>query len=342
MLLISCSDIKISKVVQLKSEEFMNGTHSWWERLFDRRIQTGLTLLVGILGLTSAMTARAANYSNINGGSWFDSSIWFPAGYPASGDNVTISNFIVSLTFSNALDLQLNNLNLSNANLHVYNTSGLGTFALAGANSYWTNGGFSGTLLQLGTLTLAGNDGFGNSSTITNRAIIHQTGPGTLRTFLTTLVNTASGTYDLAGDGTIVDYYGGLGGDILVNQGLLRKSAGTNTAPIYIEFVNQGGTIEVDSGTLALADAQGCSNATVNVAAGATLDLSYGAGSYAYWSGYIHGSGSGNVLLRKGNLYGSPSLALNFPECMFIWTSGSLNGSVTNLGTMTLAGTNDD
>lgn len=289
--------------------------------------------------LVLAATLKAADYVNVQGGSWFNPATWSPEAYPLTGDNVTITNASISLTFSNALHLQLNNLSMSNSMLDLSDNSGLGTFALAGSASHWTNSSFQGAMLQSGTLVMAGNNSFGNGTMVTNQGTMRQTGSGTLSTFLTTLINLSPGTYDLDGDGTMVDAYGGLGGDDLFNAGTLRKSSGTNTATILIRFINQGGSIEVDSGILSLADASDCSNATIHVATGAALDLT--GGHDGYWSGTMTGSGGGHVLLRSGNLYASPALMLDFPDDVFSWTDGNLNGTVTNLGTMTLSGTNN-
>jgi hypothetical protein len=69
---------------------------------------------------------------------------------------------------------------------------------------------------------------------------------------LTHFTNTTAGIYDLQSDGGISDNSGGNSGFAVDNVGLFRKSGGTNTSSIGVPFNSFGGTIEVDSGTLAL------------------------------------------------------------------------------------------
>jgi len=95
--------------------------------------------------------------------------------------------------------------------------------------------------------------------------------------------NQAGGTYDLEGDGSIMNapaYYTSFN-----NYGLLRKSAGSGTSTISAPLNNLNGSIEVDSGTLSLADSGSSSNGTFTVAAGAVLDLT--GGSSSTWAGQV-------------------------------------------------------
>ena len=145
------------------------------------------------------------------------------------------------------------------------------------------------------------------------------------------------GLVDVQSDANLTTGYGTIN-----NRGLFRKSGGTGTTTISASFNNLGGTIEVDSGTLTLVPGGGTlsSNGTFNVSAGAELDLASG-----YYQGTFTGSGGGKVFLSDPNndMYAeSPGVTLNFPGAMFQWTGGSLSGdgsSITNLGTITAAGT---
>ena len=95
-------------------------------------------------------------------------------------------------------------------------------------------------------------------------------------------------------------------------------------------FNNQGGTVEVDSGTLSLNGGGSSSNGLFNVAAGAVLDLT--GGNSPTWAGEITGSGSGEVVLDAGTLFAVPTLTLAFTNQLFQWDGGILQGVITNLG----------
>jgi hypothetical protein len=68
----------------------------------------------------------------------------------------------------------------------------------------------------------------------------------TIASFGGSIENLPGGTYDFATDGGI----GGFGH--FYNDGLVRKDGGTNSTVISPAFNNQGGSIEVDMGTLSL------------------------------------------------------------------------------------------
>jgi hypothetical protein len=143
--------------------------------------------------------------------------------------------------------------------------------------------------------------------------------------------NQAAGTYDFVRDG-------GINSDgTFYNAGLVRKSGGSSSA-ISAGFNNLGGTIEVDSGTLSLSGGGTSAGGTFNVAAGAALDLT--GGGTPYWSGQITGNGAGQVQLNNGMLRADSGLAFNFPAGLFQWTGGTLEGYLTNTGTLNISGGN--
>src|ERR1035438_5937603 len=116
------------------------------------------------------------------------------------------------------------------------------------------------------------------------------------------------------------------------------KSGGTNTSAIGASFNNQGGVVQVDSGTLTLYGGGTSSNGVFNVASGAVLDLT--GGSAPTWSGRLTGSGSGTVSLAAGSISANPSLTLDFTNNLFQWDGGTLQGTITNTGLVTLSSTN--
>ena len=187
---------------------------------------------------------------------------------------------------------------------------------------------FPAGMLEWPTGTLAGN--FTNLGSV----IIPGTGSVTLNGSLTN-----QGTIDLAGDSSI----NGGASQLLVNAGLLEKTAGTGLAAINVSFNNQGATMEVDSGTLSLAGGGTDGGGTFDVAAGATLDLT--GNSEPTLTGTYTGSGGGTVVLSGGVVFiGIGGATLNFPAGMLQWTGtliSSALGDLTNLGTMTLVGSSD-
>jgi hypothetical protein len=140
-------------------------------------------------------------------------------------------------------------------------------------------------------------------------------------------------------DSGIGNDFPGYSSPVFTNDGLVWKSVGTNTSAISIAFNNLGGVVQVDSGTLTLGGGGTSSNGVFNVASSAVLDLS-GGNNGPTWSGEITGSGSGQVWLDSGTLFASPSLALDFPPGLFQWNGGTLEGVITNIGTVTVSGTN--
>jgi uncharacterized delta-60 repeat protein len=136
------------------------------------------------------------------------------------------------------------------------------TFNLPARMFQWTGGAIaSGTLTNAGVLTLSGiNDKALNGATLDNTGtIVHLN--GRLLPSNGTVINEASGLYDIQGDNSIV-FNGGT--DVVTNSGILRKSLGTGTSQITVGVTNSG-TIEVDSGTLSLASLTQASSGAIIV-----------------------------------------------------------------------------
>jgi RHS repeat-associated protein len=207
---------------------------------------------------------------------------------------------------------------------------------------FQTNGGTldGGTVgvNNLGFLNFTGSFGPNLIGTLRNSGSIIQSGAGGAA-INGTLINEPSGLYEIRTDSLT----GGSG--VFQNFGTLRKSQGTGNTSIVGGFSNQGGTIEVTTGTLLMgqvpAPASSYTNGNFVVSAGATLDIT--GGRLVTATGLLSGSGAGTVRLGGGTLQaGTGGLSLNFPPNMFRWTSGGLSGSttgITNLGSISLSGT---
>jgi hypothetical protein len=203
----------------------------------------------------------------------------------------------------------------------------------------WNGGSFAGTVVNSNQLTISGaaDVALQRGTEMDNAGLVRHGGSGRLNLRQNArFENLSSAAYELESDsGLFTDDYAPQSFD---NFGLLRKSGGTNVSTISISFNNRNGLVEVDSGTLALANSGNSSNGTFTVATGATLDVT--GGQAPTWAGRMNGIGAGTVLLAGGTLQASPSAALNFTDGMFLWSGGTLVGVVSNLNVVSLSGTN--
>ena len=194
-------------------------------------------------------------------------------------------------------------------------------YNLIGSNAS-TLTGFNTTFFNQGTVQQSGSGGFligyfGANDYFNNE-------PGAL--------------YQFGADNVITNNAPGNSNPVFLNQGRVWKSGGTNYSAIGITFNNQGGELQVDQGTLYLDGGGNSSNGVFNVAFGARLDLT--GGNSPTWAGEITGSGSGTVALAGGSLTAAPSLTLAFTNDLFQWAGGIWQGVITNLGLVTVSGTN--
>ena len=204
------------------------------------------------------------------------------------------------------------------------------------------DGGTAG-LTNRGTITLAGPSVKPSLRTITNAGTILHAGSGDLAiTFGATLTNQVGAIYEIQGNQSVFDT------GTFVNRGTLRKSGGTGTSSMKPStFRNEGGIINVQTGTLELVPNNGTNSTggTFNVAAGAVLDLT--TQSTGVYTGTYTGAGGGTVRLRllgffdQGFGLNVAGATFNFPTGMFQWLGGTLDGGAAgfnNTGSITLAG----
>ncbi len=170
-----------------------------------------------------------------------------------------------------------------------------GTLTNSGAIT-WTGGTIAGTLTNSGTIAISGaNSEYVAGGTLANAGTIVEEGPGNLSLGIVTtagfgneygiggtLSNLAGGTLDLQDDAGITSFQGTLQSPpppVLNNAGTLRTSAGDGTSTIIVSTFNNSGTVEVDSGTLAITatvsqvSESSLSGGTWNVLGGSTLDI---------------------------------------------------------------------
>jgi hypothetical protein len=233
-------------------------------------------------------------------------------------------------------------ITLGGGTFKVYN--GSATVNVPGTLTFQVPGGTinvptNDTLTVNGNLALTGSNDeiLAGGGTLTENGTITQSGGGNLaiagNTVATTLNISKSSTYDFANDSGIV--WGGGPGGVVLNAGLVEKTNSFATSAINgVAFSNQGGTLNVATGTLQLASNGGLNTGGLfQVAGGAALDLT--GSSTVKYTGTYTGSGGGQVLLGGGTLQvsGTGGTTFNLPTNMFVWNGGTINtnGSTFNL-----------
>ena len=273
-----------------------------------------LTSLGATLAVDSGILALPGNNSYYTNGAFNVASnatlVLVPAGYNA--------NFAGTFTGSGNGAVVLSAGSLSAAPGGV-------TFDVPSPLLQWTGGTLVGNnpLTNAGVLTVAGSNGVYLDDQLNNAGLLLQAGPANL--YLNSspgaqFENLPQGTYTLASDAGIAPY-SCCSATVFDNYGLFQKSAGSGDSLITTVFNDWGGTVNVQSGTLTLANNGTTANGTFEVAAGATLDVT--GGRTPTWAGQITGTGSGTVLLANGTLVASPGASLNFVQGLFQWAGGT-------------------
>ncbi len=205
----------------------------------------------------------------------------------------------------------------------------------------WTGGTLVGgnPLTNAGVLDVLTTNGVYLNYQLDNAGLVTHSGPGDL--YLNSspgahFENLAPGTYMLGSDAGIAAS-SCCSPTVFDNFGLFEKSGGTGDSVISLEYKDPVGSVDVQTGTLTLANGGTTSNGTFAVAAGATLDVT--GGSQSAWTGQITGTGAGTVLLANGTV-AAPGVTLNFVNGLFQWSGGTLQGPVTNVSVVSISGPN--
>jgi hypothetical protein len=292
-------------------------------------------------------TARATfiTWTNHSAGNWSAAANWSPNLVPGSGDDVSITNYSVTLDISPTVaGLALAGGTLNGPGGLIVNgpfvwSGGLivsavtvtlnGTSTLDGTSMY-----LSGKLVNSGALTWSGS---GN-----NLSFNANNGAGTI-------TNLASGTITIAADVSCVSE------GTIVNAGTITKTNTSGVTALSATLINTG-TLSVQSGSVNV-DNGGTQAGNVSVASGATLNFdggthtvvagfsASGPGTFIISSATVDfnnpaGSALPSLMLVGGSgcyLGGTGSLAVNGP---FVWSGGTIDntGGVTLNGTSTLDG----
>lgn len=149
------------------------------------------------------------------------------------------------------------------------------------------------------------------------------------------------GTFDAQADALFQPNPGGMSTGIFNNLGTFVKSAGAGTLTFDGVPFNNGGSVDVQTGTLRLNDVSGVSDGTFNIDAGAVLELSHTLLAAATFSGeglvrvpfghVLVRSGGGSVaipqleLLDGGNISGDSALRVTGG---FNWLGGNVGNTL--------------
>jgi hypothetical protein len=255
--------------------------------------------------------AAAISWTNLNGGNWSDATSWSPNSVPSTNDDAFITNrgiYDVSLDISptvNSLTMGARHgaqtLHTGTSVLTVNNSTVIGTnavFDLEGGSFFgpgpmavfgsflWT-GGFVGgggpdatvSVATNGTMVLEGQT-YTLYGIITNAGMMVLEGGslsmlGACYDNYGMLINLTNGVVDFEGDANIQAL---CGTEVMTNFGTVLKSGGAATSAIAVPFYNYG-ILDVENGTVSLADTYSLTNGTVNIGIGGTnffgvLDLS--------------------------------------------------------------------
>jgi hypothetical protein len=202
----------------------------------------------------------------------------------------------------------------------------------------WLGGRFNGAVSNRDAVEITGPANASINGIFENSGLMRHTGVFDLELSEvsgTRFQNLSGGTFQFENTGGVspVDCCAAVNFD---NFGLVTKIANVSNVVFSASLNNLGGTIDVEAGTLTLANSGSSSNGLFTVSAGATLDVTGGA--QPSWAGVMTGRGTGTVLMSSGTLNAGLGVTLDLTNNLFQWTGGSLSGSFSNLNVLTLSG----
>ncbi len=277
-------------------------------------------------------------------GNWTDFARWSSNPlYPSNGNggftyDVIIDSGIVTQDLLAGVTIE---------NLTVSGGSILGEGDLTVNGLYtWTAGTMdgTGTTYLNGGVDISSNAGKNFYRPMVNAGTLTWSGTGDIRAYTVeaTFTNLATGIFDIQSDADFRD--AAAVGPIFNNEGILRKTGGTDLTIFGVIF-NNSGTVEAQSGTLAFY-AGGTHSGAFTVSSGATLQ--FASGTHTLDSGATV-SGDGNLIFSSGQAtlndtysitgsttFSSGKTTFNVPfnagpGAAFDGGSVDFNGLVTNL-----------
>jgi len=310
-------------------------------------------IIFSILQFAGAALGADIVWTNITGGNFATAGNWNPNQVPAAADTAWITNdgtytvtintsaTIASLMLGGSSGTQTlshvsGTLTLTGSSVGsdhaVYNLNGggltgSGILTLAGSLN-WTAGiiGASGATLVVaanGGLAISSSTGKGlNGGTLVNNSLGTWSAGQISCSGTPVFSNAPTATFDFQGDGSA--FVLSSGSPLLVNSGTMRKTAGVGTTTTTVRC-NNVGSVQVNSGTLALAPAD-C-NGSFTASAGNALSFS----GIATLSASAVIEGAGNFAVTTGALTNNGTFHVD-GTCTFTSGTMAFNGScfVTN------------
>jgi RHS repeat-associated protein len=224
------------------------------------------------------------------------------------------------------------------------------TFTFPPGMFEWSGGSIGGGsrgLNNAGYMSLLGGGTKAMSGILNNAGNIEHNG-GALSLGAGAALNILPGsTYDLQGDFSFTgDAAAGV--RVINNEGTLLKSSGTGISTNGpVNFNNNGGTIDIRSGTFRVQKGGGAAQGSAHtggrfiMGTGAVLEFVGGDSFISHnITGTYTGSGSGHVRFTSGTLtVGATGATFDFPDGLFEWIDGRIDatpGALTNRGSVTL------
>ena len=223
----------------------------------------------------------------------------------------------------------------------LYASSSVLTLAAPGT---WTGGelGSDGTISNTSTLTIADGTLKRLQDDLTNTGTVLHTAADDLLIFRCGAVNEAGGVFEFRSDADVLNDDNALP---FRNRGTVRKATGTGESDFTdIPFLNEGGTLDVRTGTLRIGEShnntQEHTGGAFHVEPGATLQLSSQTSSThpPDFAGTYTGTGGGRVEIG-GTVSMTGTATFDFPTGMLHWTAGQITeGTFLNLGELNVSG----
>lgn len=269
------------------------------------------TLLFSIL-LQGFVNAQTTYQLTTNSGAWNDSSVWIPSGIPGAGDFVVIDRKTVRIDSSQHTIAGFSIIDgtllftgkdpaLTITDSAVWYDGELDGGNAAHGENKTVNSTFTidtGAVLIIDTDSTPETHRFYEGLNVKNKGTIRHIGSSNLGIRgLSFLYN--EGLYEMGSD---ADFTGeSFTGGTLVNTGVVRKSGGSDVTQFntWWSFHNQGGSIDVKSGTLQFANTGTFEGGGYHADSGANLNFFSGTHTF---KGTLSGAPAGKVGIGGGPL----------------------------------------
>ena len=267
----------------------------------------------------------------INNSSWDDSHAWSPAGIPGSGDFVVIHEFNVTISGSH----EIAGFYLDNGTI-IFADTGKSSLTVTDSST-WSSGTFKGggnnsLIFAEGSVVNIVEDPthryhhLYETTYLTNRGTIKLQGSVDFGIRGNSILKN-EGLFDVMSD---ADFSGeSFSGGTLINTGTFRKSGGTDITSfnLWWVFQNEGGTIDVKSGTLQFKCDGTFSDGNYNADLDAKLEF---LSNTQVFKGTLSGAPAGDIILNGSTISSdSADVTLDFKGKGFQFSDGYLIGGGT-------------